>query len=398
MFYRQTNKNGCPALVKALCFVLAAAVLFCGLAAVAWAGVPGAGGDQALVRARVQEVVSDEIVSTQYSGGQIETRVITLAVKILEGAFSGQVITVTQTFDEIGMASAYAAKVGDKLFVSLNLDENGNLTGYAADYVREWPLVALVGVFVLFILLFGRMQGVKTVLSLLITCGVLFLFFFPLAAKGYSPVPLSLFSVTLMSAVTMMMILGFSKKAAGAVLGCVGGLVIAGALATVFSYAMRLSGVIDEEAAYLRYISDDFVLDFKGILFAAILIGASGAAMDVAVSIASSLEELAKKVPDITSRQLFKSGVNIGRDIMGTMANTLILAYVGGAIHLVLLLYAYPVSFSNLFNREAVAAEILISLCGSIGMLATLPITAFVCAQFYRGKGGTPASGISSEE
>ena len=134
----------------------------------------------------------------------------------------------------------------------------------------------------------------------------------------------------------------------------------------------------------LRFLSDEFVLDFKGLLFAAIIIGASGAAMDVAVSIASSLDELSQKAPDLSARQLFSSGVAIGRDIMGTMSNTLILAYVGGAIHLILLLYAYPVPFANIINRETVAAEILIALCGSMGILSTIPLTALIVSFLHR--------------
>ena len=134
------------------------------------------------------------------------------------------------------------------------------------------------------------------------------------------------------------------------------------------------------------------MLDFRGLLFAAIIIGASGASMDVAVSIASSLEELARKAPQLNARQLFLSGVAIGRDIMGTMANTLILAYVGGAIHLILLLYAYPVPFSNVINRETVAAEILISLCGSMGMLSAIPLSALASAFLYRHKAASPSA------
>ncbi len=105
--------------------------------------------------------------------------------------------------------------------------------------------------------------------------------------------------------------------------------------------------------------------------------------MDVSVSIASSLDELAQKAPDLSARQLFSSGVVIGRDIMGTMSNTLILAYVGGAIHLILLLYAYPVPFSHLINRETVAAEILIALCGSMGMLSAIPLTALISSLLH---------------
>ena len=94
------------------------------------------------------------------------------------------------------------------------------------------------------------------------------------------------------------------------------------------------------------------------------------------------MDELAKR-PVLSARQLFSSGVVIGRDIMGTMSNTLILAYVGGAIHLILLLYAYPVPFSHLINRETVAAEILIALCGSMGMLSAIPLTALISSLLH---------------
>ncbi|MDD3193179.1 MAG: YibE/F family protein [Oscillospiraceae bacterium] len=352
------------------------------------AAAESADGDgQVTVRARVAQVLSDETVSTPYSGGQIITRVLTLRVEILEGAFEGQQATVRQTFDEISLPSAYPAKAGDLLFVSLALDEQNHLTGSAADYVRDLPIALLAGAFLLFLILFGRWKGVKTVLSLAVTCFVVFGLFFPLAVRGLSPVWLSLLCAALMTGFTLFLVCGFTRKALSAILGCLGGLGAAGVLAASFSYAMRLSGIVDEEAAYLRFLSDEFVLDFKGLLFAAIIIGASGAAMDVAVSIASSLDELIQKAPGISPRHLFFSGAAIGRDIMGTMSNTLILAYVGGSIHLILLLYAYPVPFVNIINREMVAAEILIALCGSIGMLATIPLTALITALLYRRAG-----------
>ncbi len=346
---------------------------------------------QISVRAQVEEVLSDEMVSSPYSGGEITTRVLTLRVRILEGAFLDQRAVVRQTFDEISLPSAYPAKAGDRLFVWLDLDEQNQLTGSAADYVREIPIALLAGCFLLFLLVFGRWQGVKTILSLAVTCLVVFGLFFPLAVRGAGPVWLSLFCAALMTGFTLFLVCGFTRKALSAILGCLGGLCAAGILAAVFSWAMRLSGMVDEEAAFLRFLSDQFVLDFRGLLFAAIIIGASGAAMDVAVSIASSLEELARKAPQLGARQLFLSGVAIGRDIMGTMANTLILAYVGGAIHLILLLYAYPVPFSNVINRETVAAEILISLCGSMGMLSAIPLSALTSAFLYRRKSASPS-------
>lgn len=365
---------------------LLAMLLLCMSVLPAYAQTGEATEEQITVRGKVVAVLSDEMVSTDFSGGQIQTRVLTLEVEILSGAFQGQIATVQQTFDEISLPSAYPAKKGDLLFVSLSLDKENRLVGFAADYVRDIPIALLAGGFLLFLLLFGRMKGLKTVLSLLMTCFVVFGVFFPLAVRNVSPVWLSLLCAAVMTGFTLLLVCGFTQKAFSAIAGCLGGLLVSGLLAVVFLYTMRLSGIVDEEAAFLRFISDDYVLDFKGLLFAAIIIGASGATMDVAVSIASSLDELIQKAPDLNSRQLFLSGVHIGRDIMGTMSNTLILAYVGGAIHLILLLYAYLVPFLNIINRETVAAEILIALCGSIGMLSTIPLTALIVCGLHRRK------------
>lgn len=147
---------------------------------------------------------------------------------------------------------------------------------------------------------------------------------------------------------------------------------------------MRLSGIVDEEAAFLRFISDEFVLDFKGLLFAAIIIGASGAAMDGGGIHRFFLGRASPKGPGpLCPASCSPVGLSSAGALLGTMSNTLILAYVGGAIHLILLLYAYPVPFSHLINRETVAAEILIALCGSMGMLSAIPLTALISSLLH---------------
>ena len=126
------------------------------------------------------------------------------------------------------------------------------------------------------------------------------------------------------------------------------------------------------------YINADTVIDLRGVIFAAIVIGALGATMDVAMSIASSLDEILYHKPDIRDWELMRSGLNIGRDIMGTMANTLVLAYVGSSLHMILLLLAYNNDIGSIINRETIAVELLQSVAGSIGILLTVPSTAAV--------------------
>ena len=376
------KKYALPLLTAAL------ALLLC-LSAGAEGAASGAGQDNNLpmVRARVTEVLSDEVVTTEYSGGQVQNRILRMKVTLLEGAFEGEVIEVTQSFDEIGMASSYPAKAGDHLFVGLELDDGGELRGYCADYVRDVPIYLMATGFGLFLLLFGRWKGFKTLVSLFLTGAAVFAFFFPAVIRGASPVWCAALCCVFSTVVTLLLVCGWNRKALAAAVGCTGGLAVAGGLTALFGYWMRISGIVDEEAAFLMFISDEFTLDFKGILLAARIIGALDDTMDVSVSIASSLAEIQEKAPAITPRELVRSGVVIGRDIMGTMANTLVLAYVGGSIHIVLLLYAYPVAWANIINRETVAAQVLLTLSGSMGMFCSIPITALFTAALSYAKG-----------
>jgi uncharacterized membrane protein len=146
---------------------------------------------------------------------------------------------------------------------------------------------------------------------------------------------------------------------------------------------LALTGIVDEESIYLTFIETETPIDLKAIIFAAIIIGALGAIMDVAMSTASSLWEVRDKADSVSFEALFKSGMNIGRDVMGTMTNTLILAYIGSSLSVVLLLSVYSTSLLYLLNREMIVIEILQALIGSFGLLLTLPLTSFICAVIY---------------
>ena len=158
---------------------------------------------------------------------------------------------------------------------------------------------------------------------------------------------------------------------------------MAGLLTLLMSYLMQLTGMISEETLYLQLVQTANPIDLRGLVFAAIIIGALGAIMDVAMDIASSLNEMRQNIPNISGKQLIKSGMNIGRDVMGTMANTLILAYIGSGLITTLLLVAYNVSFIELMNMEFIVVEILQALVGSIGILLAIPMTAIISAAIY---------------
>ena len=178
------------------------------------------------------------------------------------------------------------------------------------------------------------------------------------------------------------------QKTVATILGCIGGLVIAALISASCRQFLQLTGLVDEDSMYLLFLNPADPVDLKAIIFSAIIIGALGAIMDVAMDIASALNELAATTAEPTRKMLLQAGNNIGRDILGMMSNTLILAYIGGSLTIVLLFFAYNHSLLYLLNKEMVVVEILQAVIGSFGILFTIPFTSFICSRLYVKKAG----------
>ncbi|MDI6706783.1 MAG: YibE/F family protein, partial [Bacillota bacterium] len=200
----------------------------------------------------------------------------------------------------------------------------------------------------------------------------------PYMLKGYSPIMLSVVVTVISTVITFLLVGGVTIKSLSAIIGTAGGVLIAAGIAVIVGKLARLTGLGVEEARMLMYIPQGIEFDFQGLLFAGIIIGSLGAVMDVSMSIASSMDEVKHANPDIATNDLIKSGMNVGRDIMGTMSNTLILAYTGASIPLLLLLSAYENTLSSVLNFDFITTEIVRSLAGSIGLIVTIPLTAFI--------------------
>ena len=170
-----------------------------------------------------------------------------------------------------------------------------------------------------------------------------------------------------------------------AAIGTLGGVVSAGLMALIFNNIAKMSGAC-EDAIQLSINMSTINFDFRDLLFAGIIVSALGACMDVGMSIASSLDEIKMKNPDITWIELLKSGMNIGRDVIGTMTNTLILAYVGGSLTLILLFMACDMNIIEILNKETIAEQIVSAIAGSMGVVYTVPITSFIYAILNRDK------------
>lgn len=317
-----------------------------------------------------------ETVSDEESGGKISMQYVFFEAKAVSGEVRGKTLYAVQERDLLYGLPQPTVEVGDKVILVYEPNDDGTADYYLSDFSRITPLVILCAFFFLLILIFGRKKGLDTIISLVFTCLAVFINLIPAILNGQNIYAWSIITCVYITVMTLMLIEGLNVKCFAAGVGCVGGVLVAGALELILRDQIKMTGVLDSEWLYLYNLNPENPIDLKAIIFAMIIVGAVGAVMDVAMSIASSLCEINEKSPDLPARELLKSGLTIGRDIMGTMANTLVLAYIGSALCCMLLMVTYSSNVGQILNREQIAVEILQALAGSIGILAALPLTA----------------------
>lgn len=275
--------------------------------------------------------------------------------------------------DTINYAKPF--KVGDKVYVYTTF-ENGKIIGTEIAYRDNTAyIITIVVLFIFSVILIGGVKGIKSLIGLIITIALIFYMLVPGIMSGKNPLILTVIVSVITVIVSFIIISGFNKKSYAAMIGTACGIIVSGIFAILFGNLMNLSGMC-EETGLLASLSDTAKnFDFRGILFSGIIIGALGACMDVGMSIASALYELKNEKRDITVRGLMKSGMNIGKDMIGTMTNTLILAYTGGALITILIFAVGNINLYEMLNKEILLEEILRAIAGSIGLIFTIPFT-----------------------
>ncbi|MDK2867150.1 MAG: hypothetical protein PWP51_339 [Clostridiales bacterium] len=338
-------------------------------------------------QARVTEILDhqkDTVAISETENYTNET--IIFKAEILRGDGKGTVVTGYQNLNTFILMQLRPVDVGDKIILYHYPDEAIGAEWSLGEYQRTDALIYLALVFGALLILFGRRQGINTLVSLSLTVLAIFFVFIPAILSGFNIYLWTIAVCIFVTLTTLLIINGYNQKSYCAIIGCFSGVLVSAALTLFLNSALKLTGFVDEDSAYLMFINPDNPIDLKGIIYAAILIGALGAIMDVAMSIASSLYELKQSSPGLSRSALFRSGLNIGKDIMGTMSNTLILAYIGSSLSFVLLMVSYNPSVIDVLNREVIVTEILQALIGSLGILFTMPLTAFIAAVLYTKK------------
>lgn len=307
---------------------------------------------------------------------------ITFEAQITSGERKNQLVIATQNISTYITGTVKEVVAGDKVLLYNDTTYENQSKWYFVEYSRISALVVLTIIFLGLIVLFGKQKGAKTLVSLIFTVLSIFIVYIPAILGGHNIYFWTIVTCVFITISTVMLVYGYSKKTITTALGCIGGVLVAGLLTLIMNSVLRLTGFTDENAIYLQQLNAS--IDLKAIIFGGILIGAVGAIMDVSIDIASSLYEVASKLEKPDFKTIIKSGFNIGKDIMGTMTNTLILAYIGSSLSTVLLLTASNHSLVYLLNLEMITVEVLQALAGSIGILTAIPLTSFVAASLYK--------------
>ncbi|HEY9714418.1 MAG TPA: YibE/F family protein [Chroococcales cyanobacterium] len=341
---------------------------------------PGSGAiAEEFVVGRVKVVTHAKVNSELLSQTGMASIQELVKIEIMEGPYKGTEVVVP---NEIGDNPAYNVLVepGNEVILSVVTENGGKPEFNIADYHRAPAIYWLLGAFLLAFLFFGGRNGLKSLLGLIVSVSLIALVLLPLSLKGINPLLTAIFICLIATVTGTTLVAGRTKKALACIAGTVGGVIVAGIAAQLVIVGAPLTGLTSEEAQILRGSVLNQPREFySGLLAAGMLIGALGVIMDVGISIASSVQEVANTDANLTASKLYQSGMNVGRDIMGTMTNTLILAYTGGALPLLLLVSQMP--STKLINLDLVATEVAAALSGSLGLVLTIPMTAFAAAK-----------------
>ena len=301
-----------------------------------------------------------------------------LEIRILSGDHKDEIMTVTNY-----MSALFNVDVGqgDRIIVRIMTDEEGSYYASVFNYDRGIVLGVFLLIFFALLAVLGGKKGVGALAGLLLTLGCIWFILIPCLIRGVPAIPVTIGVSAVAAAAGLIFLNGYSKKTLCAVCGCVGGVLAAGIAAAAVGTLSPMNGFNMQEAENLILYGADKGLKISGLLVCGVLISALGAVMDVALGIASSVWEMREQNPDATAGSLFRSGMQIGRDAMGTMANTLILAFAGSSLNMLILVQTYDIPFLQLINTDSIALEVVQSVACSFGILLTVPLVAFVSAR-----------------
>ncbi len=329
-------------------------------------------------RGVIQQILSDdteqfEMDDNGWRGQQF------MIVEVLTGQYAKEELPV---YNYVSPLSGDPLSAGDKVILHISTEANGDHFATVYEYDRTAALVALLVVFLAITVLVGGKTGAKSILGLLLTLGCLFYILIPALFKGANTIWTVFLVSSYIAVVSLCVMGGVKRKTVCAILGTVAGVALAALFGILAQKLTRIDGLRsgDDVEALLNIRISGGQIKLRGLLVGGLILSALGAVMDVTMGIASTVSEVSDVNPSMTARELFRSGMNVGRDMVGTMTNTLILAFLGSSFVLILFLYSLNLQQLQLYSSSLVAVELITSLSSSVGVILSIPITAGLSA------------------
>jgi len=358
----------CAAIIFAVAYKLAAPEPEEGIAAEEYAEYE---------RGTVTMILSDSTERDAYSDNSWRGEQL-LLVEVTSGQYKGQTLQVS---NYVGPLYSVPLEVGDSAVLIISTYADGSHIGTVYEYDRMLPIVIIIGLFVLATIAVGGKTGAKSLIGLVFTLTAIFFILIPALMKGAPTIFTTFLVSAYITVVTMAILGGLQKKTICAMLGTILGTALAMIFGLLSQSMLRISGMrVPDAEALLQLQQTGTPIGISGLLVAGVIISALGAVMDVAMSIASALTEVHHANPNLTRRDLIRSGMNIGHDMVGTMTNTLILALLGSSMVLIVYLYSLSLSAHQFISSSYLAIEVVSGISSSIGVILAVPLTVLVSA------------------
>lgn len=329
---------------------------------------------QTFEKAKVVKILQDNLEENGTRVGEQKVR-----VRMLTGVRKGEELDITSSS---GYLFGAACKPGMRVIVMQSVAGDSTVASvYTQD--REGVIYIFALIYLLALCLIGGKQGIKGCLGLIFTFFCVIFVYLPLVYLKFSPFWTAVFVCFITTLVTMYLIGGPTRKTCAATLGTLAGVVLAGISAWCFSKASGISGFNVSDIETLMTLWNTNRIQVGGLLFSGLLISCLGAVMDVAMSISSAIDEIYRQNTSLTRKELFKAGLRVGRDMMGTDSNTLILAFAGSSVSTLLLDYSYDLPYQQIINSNNIGIAIMQGLAGSFGIVLSVPFTVLICTILF---------------
>lgn len=362
--------------ITLLCAYVGAAAYFAGHTAIYRLYRSSGGASVSYERARVL-AIQHESFEADDAGSGLPFGYQDIAIRILTGKRAGTELTIRNF---LNYTTNIRLKAGEAIIAHVDEADASHYSVSVYSIDRGPAIYLLLALFVAALCGIGGRRGARSLLGIVFTFTSIAFLFIPMLYRGYSPTLAASLVVAATVCVSLSLLGGIDTKTISAILGSFVGLAASALLELAFQRLTQISGYTTAESDSLLAIAGKSGMKVGELLFAASLIASLGAIMDVAISVASALHELGSSNRDLTRGELFRSGMSVGRDMMGTMANTLILAFTGASLNTLILIYSLEHAYYQILNSNAIVIELVEALSGCLAVILTVPAVAMISA------------------